>query len=131
MFRLPKNVHILGISTQRLPRTGLTVREAVRKGRHWWEKTGREYFRRARDREQDGVKDDKELAAQAQVLFGVPWDDLDWEIKIKIVGEWYKEFVRAEEGKIMQFDRNGDPKPFEDIAASELIQIYHYIRQGS
>lgn len=125
---IPKNVHIFGLPGVRLPRTGMTVQEAVDRGKKWWGKAGRDYFRRNRDRKRDGIKDDEQLMHDSGVLSGKVWDDLNITEKEQITLYWYAEFCGQELGKDEKRTVLGDEIEF-GLMVDELNRISDLIYQ--
>ena len=120
------NIHFLGLEDNVLPSTGMTVAEAVFRGKTWWKKTGRDHFRRNRDRKVDGLKDDEQLKHDSGLMFGVTWEALSIREKVLITGKLYCEFIRNETGYVQEFDYDGDPIPFK-VPVEELRKIEQLI----
>ena len=78
---------IVGASEQKLT-GGMTAGEAVRRAREWWNKNGREYFRRARNRGNDEVGKDEELSRNG-ILMGRHWEQLSRREQVEVVKKWY------------------------------------------
>lgn len=127
-MQIPKNVHIFDLAGVRLPRTGMTVREAVDRGKKWWGKSGRDFFRRTRDRKVDGIKDDKQLMHDSGILSGKLWDDLSTMEKEQVTLYWYAEFCGQELGKDETRTVLGDQIAFGPMV-EELNQISDLIYQ--
>lgn len=79
---------VIGAQEERLP-GGMTVGEAVKRARDWWERSGREYFRRQRARKGDSIAEDEELRNTRPVLMGARWDQLSTFDKKEVVKAWY------------------------------------------
>ncbi len=124
---LPTRIHVFGLNDKILPGANMTVDEAVLRAKKWWDSdgAGRDYFRRARNRKTDGVKDDVEIMARSKILTGAEWDELAVDDRVLIIGYWYIEFCRQEMGDDRLYDLNGEQMPFqppmEDVKLIEQL----------
>ena len=93
-----KNLHIIGAGEQRMPVSGMKVKQAINEARRWWNKHGRDHFRAARDRDSDGVRDDEEIMAQSGILAGKMFDECDIRTRQEIVKRWHRAWCAIELG---------------------------------
>lgn len=77
----------------------MSINQALEGAKIWWNKSGRDYFRRTRARPQDGIKDDEELKNQSGIFFGATWDDLDRREKYVVVKMWHRSFCMENFGE--------------------------------
>ena len=100
-----------------MPVSGMKVKQAINEARRWWNKSGRDYFREARERERDGIKDDKELMQSSGILSGKMFDECDKQTKWEIVKKWHRAFCALELGISTdeEFERAGMMEEFAKI----------------
>ncbi len=96
--KLPKKFHIIGAGEQALPVSGMKVKQAINEARRWWNKSGREYARAARDRKDDGIRNDEEIMALSGILAGKMFDECDAKTKWEIVKRWHRAWCALELG---------------------------------
>lgn len=96
--RPPKKFHIIGAGDQRMPVSGMKVKQAINEARRWWNKHGREYARAARDRKHDGIRDDEEIMNKSGILAGKMFDQCDPQTKREIVKRWHRAWCAIELG---------------------------------
>lgn len=94
----PKTVNIITPGDKKMPVSGMSVKQAINEARKWWNKEGREYARRNRDREEDGIKDDIEIMARSGVQSGRMFDTLDTREKNEVVKSWHHAWCEMELG---------------------------------
>ena len=93
-----KKVHIIGAGDQRMPVSGMKVKQAINDARRWWNNSGRDRFRAARDRDDDGIRDDDEIMAKSGILAGKLFDECDNKTKHEIVKRWHRAWCATELG---------------------------------
>lgn len=95
---MSKKIHIIGAGDQRMPVSGMKVKQAINDARKWWNKEGREYARRNRDRPDDGVRDDEEIMVKSGIQSGKMFDQLDTREKNNVVKRWHHAWCEMELG---------------------------------
>lgn len=99
---MTKRVHILTAGEKRMPVSGMKVSQAIREARRWWNKTGRDHARAARDRKDDGIKDDEEIMAMSGILAGKMFDECQIIEQNEIVKSWHHAWCCEELGIDME-----------------------------
>jgi len=95
----------------------MKVKQAIKEARRWWNKDGRDFFREARDRAGDGIRDDIELMVKSGIFSGKMFDECDNRTKQEVVKYWHRAWCGIELGinTDEEFERAGVVEEFAKI----------------
>jgi len=96
---------LLPAGLKRMPYSGMTVDEAIKKAKAWWEDRGRElttHLVGERPKVIAGLYDQ----AETGIMSGLPWDKLSVRERSKVIMVWHAQYC-IDQGLVKQDDRTG------------------------